>query len=145
MEHQIHTGEKFYAFHNARLYDENNQQIASIEEPMFISVNLSEISEEDFAKKEKEYKEKYGFSGFIETKQDGVPYAVFQMFDDEYTANKFLKSYLGEDFTEFMGIFEKITDNYEAEIETKDGIVRKTGKYVDNYYLKRTASHFTIN
>lgn len=134
----IHNGERFYAFHNARLYDENETQIASIEEPLFLSIDITDMSKEEIKEKEKEITKKYHFGKYIEKEEDGRIYAVFQMFDDEYTAKNFLKEYLGEGFTEFMGIFEKITENYETEIETPLGIVKQKGKYVDNYYLKRT-------
>ena len=134
----IHNGERFYAFHNARLYDENEIQIASIEEPLFLSIDITDMSKEEIEEKEKELTKKYHFGKYIEKEEDGRIYAVFQMFDNEYEANKFLQEYLGEGFTEFMGIFEKITENYETEIETSLGIVKQTGKYVDNYYLKRT-------
>lgn len=134
----IHNGERFYAFHNARLYDENENQIASIEEPLFLSIDITNMPKEEIEEKEKSITEKYHFGKYIKKEEDGKIYAVFQMFDDEYTAKNFLQEYLGKEFIEFMGIFEKITENYETEIETPLGIVKQKGKYVDNYYLKRT-------
>lgn len=140
-EQTKHNGEKFYAFHNARLYDKNESQVASLEEPLFISVNITELSEDEFAVKEKEIKEKYGFCEYVKKEEDGKMYAVFQMFSGEYEALDFLRKYtasLGGKWEETFGIFEQITEEKALKVETAVGIVEMKGKFVDNYYLKRT-------
>lgn len=132
---------KFYAFHNSRLFDENEQQIASKGEPLFISIDITNLSSEEIKNKTKEIKNTYGFEGYIEKEEDGKIYAVFQMFDDYAKAIDFLRNYtkkLGGSWDEVFGIFEQITENYEVDVETNDGIVKMQGKFVDNYYLKRT-------
>lgn len=131
---------KFYAFHNSRLFDENEQQIASIGEPLFISIDITFLKEEEIEKKSKEIKDTYGFEGYIEKEEDGKKYAVFQMFDDYVKAINFLRNYvkkLGGLWDEVFGIFEQITENFETDVETNDGIIKMKGKFVDNYYLKR--------
>jgi hypothetical protein len=134
----IHNGEKFYAFHNARLYDENGVQSASIEEIMFLSKDVTDLSEEEIACFSKEMYDKYKFSSPIMKEEDGRMYAVYQMFDNEYDAKNFLSNYLGDKFEECYGIFECITHDCEMNVETAGGIVKMKGTYVDNYYLKRT-------
>lgn len=142
-----HVGERFYCFHNARLYDENGTQVASVQDPVFISFDITDEiasgkSEERLKELNNEMHKEHGFSPAIIAEEDGKTYAVFQMFDDERTAYEYLKKELtlawGEDVKDTFGIFERIINRYEADVETKDGIVTMKGKYVDNFYLKRT-------
>lgn len=143
-----HVGEKFYAFHNGRLYDKDGNQVASVQDPVFTSFDITEpvlerTREEEIKRLNCEMAKAFGFSNAIIAEENGRTYAVFQMFDDERTAFAYLKTSLeelwGKDAAkDTFGIFEKVTENYEAEVETLDGIVKMTGRYVDNYYLKRT-------
>lgn len=132
---------KFYAFHNERLFDKDNQQIASMGEPLFISIDITNLSDEEIETKSNEIKNKYGFEEYIKKEEDNKLYAVFQMFENYEKAFDFLKKYvkeLGGKWDEVFGIFEQITENYETQVETNEGIVNMTGMFVDNYYLKRT-------
>lgn len=133
------SGDQFYAFHNARLFDSNEQQVASLGEPLFISVDTGGMSEDELENKSKEMAIEYGFSGYIKREEEGKTYAVFQMFDDYEKAASFLRSYtkkLGGEWEEALGIFEQITEGFETDVETKEGVVKMVGKFVDNYYLK---------
>lgn len=132
---------KFYAFHNERLFDKDNQQIASMGEPLFISIDITNLSDEEIETKSNEIKNKYGFEEYIKKEEDNKLYAVFQMFESYEKAFGFLKKYVNKlegKWDEVFGIFEQITENYETQVETNEGIVKMTGMFVDNYYLKRT-------
>lgn len=138
--------DKFYAFHNSRLFDNNEQQIASIGEPLFISIDITSLNQEEIDKKSNEIQKEYGFEGYIRREEDGKIYAVFQMFDDYIKAIDFLRNYvnkLGGLWDEVFGIFEQITENFETPVETNNGIITMRGKYVDNYYLKKVKAKET--
>lgn len=130
---------RFYAFRNSRLFDANEQQVASSGEPLFISIDITNLSNEEIEIKSNEIKNTYGFEGYIKKEEDGKLYAVFQMFETHEKALNFLRNYVSTlegEWSEIFGIFEQITEAYETQVETNEGIVNMTGKFVDNYYLK---------
>lgn len=128
--------EQFYAYHNARLYDEKGECIASLMEPMFISKDITNKNKEEIEQLAVAIKKEFCFDHFVIKEENGNLYAVFQMFANIEDAKNFLCNYLQGEFEEVMGIYEKITEDYIAEVETEHGNKRIKGRYVDNYYLK---------